>query len=367
MLVTSIYIRRLQIPFTETFAASYGTNTRKECILVSVETDTAVGHGECSALADPFYLEETVDTAWLVLQKYLLPALIGQRLDSPADIPARLAHVRGHKMAKAGVESAVWDAFAQSQQIALATALGGVQEEIAIGISLGLYAEEETLIKRVEEAVTAGYQRIKVKIAPGHDIAVVRAIREEFGAIALSVDANGAYTLRDIGVLKELDDYQLTMIEQPLAFDDLWDHAQLQPQLRTPICLDESIRSEADARKAIAMNACRIICVKPGRVGGLEEARKLVMTCERLCMPVWCGGMYETGVGRLAVMALASLKGITMASDLSPSARYFAEDIVEPPIACIRPGWLQVPDAVGLGASISWDRVDRYTIDRYRA
>jgi len=359
--IRGIELRRLRIPFVEAFNASYGGQAVKDCILVFVETEGAVGVGECAALADPYYLEETVDTAWLMLERYLGPALLGREVEHPAEVTALLASVRGQRMAKAGLESAVWHAYAQAQGVSLAKSLGGKRSETAAGVSLGLYDQMSTLLQRIDEVLSEGYQRVKVKIAPQRDVRVIAAIRAAFGDIPLSVDANGAYTLADSEVLRALDDFGLAMIEQPLAFDDLWDHAQLQRQLTTPICLDESIRSAADARKAIAMGACRVMCVKYSRVGGLQEACNLVAECEQVGIPVWCGGMYETGVGRLATLAVASLTGVTWPGDLSPSARYFAEDIILPPVAFTRPGWLAVPTEVGLGAELQVDVVARYT------
>jgi len=366
VIVEAVHLRRLQMPLRDSFAASYGTHPLKHCILVQLETDLGVGFAECSAFADPYYTEETIDTAWFMMRRYLAPALKGKSLSTAEQASSLWDRVRGHNMAKASLESAVWDVLASYDHHSLAKALGGTAGEIPVGISLGLYETDVALLQRVETALVEGYQRIKVKIAPGREHAILRSIRDAFGEIALSADANGAYTKADATSLKALDEYGLVMLEQPLAFDDLHEHAELQMAMSTPICLDESIRSIRDARSAIAMGACRAICVKPSRVGGLSSARDIVALCEASGLPAWCGGMYETGVGRLHCMALCTLPGMTLPGDIGPSARYYDEDIVDPPIAFSRPGWLSVTDSPGRGAQINWAALARYTVAEER-
>lgn len=364
MRVEAIELRQLRLPFTEAMRASYGSHSEKVCILATVYTDGGHGYGECSAFADPFYTEESVDTAWLVMNRYLAPALLGTNMSDPASVSTLFSQVRGHYMAKAGLEAAVWDAYAKTRGCSLASLVGGAKKEVETGISLGLYETQEALLQRVFAALDAGYVRIKVKIAPGQDISVLSAIRSTFGDISLSADANGAYKLADLPHLRELDTFGLQMIEQPLAFDDLLDHARLAQHLDTPICLDESIRSVKDGETAIALGACRVMCIKYGRVGGLTEARSLLKTCAQNGIGAWCGGMYETGVGRLATIALASHDAITLPGDISPSSRYFDEDIIDPPVTFSRPGRIAVPEGLGLGTTLRVDVVEQCTVLR---
>lgn len=366
MIVEAVHLRRLQMPLRDSFAASYGAHPVKHGILVQLETDVGLGFAECSAFADPYYTEETVDTAWLMIERYLVPALKGKSISEAEQASSLWDRVRGNNMAKASLESAVWDVLARQGHASLASALGGTAGDIPVGISLGLYESEAALLSRVETALEEGYQRVKVKIAPGSEHAILKSIRDEFGAIALSADANGAYTKADAALLQSLDDYGLVMLEQPLAFDDLHEHAELQRTMATPICLDESIRSVRDASSAIAMGACRAICVKPSRVGGLSAARDIVALCETSGLPAWCGGMYETGVGRLHCMALCTLPGMTMPGDIGPSSRYYEEDIVDPPIEFSRPGWLSVGGSPGQGAQINSATLARFTVAEKR-
>lgn len=362
--IRRVTIQRLHIPLRRPFATSYGTETHKDCLLVTVDTAAVQGYGECSAFAAPLYLEETTATAWHVLRDFFIPALFRSTIDTPSDVRATLRPYRGHRMAKAALEAAVWDAFAKERNQSLAAALGasGVTE-LPVGVSLGLQAGEDTLVRAVGDSIRCGYRRIKIKIEPGRDVRFVRAVRAAYGGIELSVDANSAYSLAAPESLRALDEYGLTMIEQPLAEDDLVDHATLQAQLNTPLCLDESIRSSVDARKAAQLGACRIVNIKAARVGGLTEARELQARCAEHGLDAWCGGMLETGVGRLANLALAALPGFTMPADLAPSAHYFAEDIVEPEVAFARAGMIAVPRGPGIGASVRTALVERLALD----
>ncbi len=353
MKIRRVTLQRLRLPLRVPFVTSYGANAYKDCLLVTVDTANVRGYGECSAFAAPLYLEETTGTAWHVLRDFFIPALFHAPLSGPPDVRDILRPFRGHPMAKAALEAAVWDAFAKERGESLAKALGAPDApEIAVGVSLGLQADEEALNRLIEEGLRAGYRRIKIKIAPGRDSEVVRAVREAHGAIELAVDANAAYRLSDGGVLRALDEHHLVMIEQPLAPDDLVDHAALQTQLKTPLCLDESVKSSDDGRKAAQIDACRIVNIKAARVGGLAEARDLQAVCAGRRLHAWCGGMLETGVGRLANLALAALPGFTMPADLAPSDHYFAEDIIEPAVQFARPGFIAVPRGPGIGAEV---------------
>ncbi len=358
--IRRVTIQRLRMPLRRPFATSYGEDAHKDCLLVTVDTVDAQGYGECSAFAAPLYLEETTSTAWHVLRDYFIPALLCAQIVAPTDVRAILRRFRGHRMAKAALEAAVWDAYAKERGQSLATALGanGVLE-IPVGVSLGLQADEDALLGLVGDGIRSGYRRIKIKIEPGRDVRLVSAVRAAYGPVELSVDANSAYSLSDAGTLRALDEHSLTMIEQPLAEDDLVDHAALQAQLDTPLCLDESIRTGDDARKAAQLGACRIVNIKAARVGGLTEARELQAVCAKRGLDAWCGGMLETGVGRLANLALAALPGFTMPADMAPSAHYFAEDIIEPEVVFARPGVIAVPRGPGIGARVRTDLVAR--------
>ena len=356
MKIRRVTLQRLRLPLRVPFVTSYGANAHKYCLLVTVDTANAQGYGECSAFAAPLYLEETTGTAWHVLRDFFIPALFRAPLSGPLDVRDILRPFRGHPMAKAALEAAVWDAFAKERGESLAKALGAADApdvpEIAVGVSLGLQADEDALNSLIEDSLRAGYRRIKIKIAPGRDSGVVRAVRAAHGAIELAVDANAAYRLSDAGALRTLDEHHLVMIEQPLAPDDLVDHAALQAQLKTPLCLDESVKSSDDGRKAAQIGACRIVNIKAARVGGLAEARDLQAVCASFGLDAWCGGMLETGVGRLANLALAALPGFTMPADLAQSDHYFAEDIIEPAVQFARPGFIAVPRGPGIGAEV---------------
>jgi o-succinylbenzoate synthase len=322
------------------------------------------GHGECVADTDPFYLPETVGTVGHVLRDFLAPMAFALDLRDPRELLPALARVRGHEMAKAGLEMAVWDLFARRASQPLYRLLGGRGGTIAAGVSVGLQKDAEALVDKVAREVEAGYRRIKIKIKPGRDKALVEAVRKHFPAVPLMADANSAYTLADTVLFRELDAYDLMMVEQPLAWDDIVDHAELQRGIRTPVCLDESIRSAEDARKALALGACRIVNIKAGRVGGLAASTAIHDLCRGRGAPVWCGGMLESGIGRLANVHLQTLPGFTLPGDTSASARYFAEDLIEPPVTVSREGTIAVPEGAGLGHEIVWPRVEKATLAR---
>lgn len=354
MKLERIDLQRIKIPLNSPFETSMGVETHKECILVRAYSGEHVGFGESVAMDVPVYNEEDVDTVWYMLEKYLIPQLFKREIEHPDEVSHLFSWMRRNHMAKAALEGAVWDLYAKIQGMSLSQALGGTRKTIDVGVSIGIEPTIEKLLQRVEGFVRDGYKKIKVKIKPGFDVEPMRAIRQTFGPdVPLMADANSAYTLSDIEMLKELDEFGLIMIEQPLAHDDIIDHATLQRELKTPICLDESIHTVEDARKAIGLGSCRIINIKIGRVGGLTDAKKIHDLCQANHVPVWCGGMLEAGIGRAHNIAMASLANFTIPGDTSPSHRYFAEDIVTPWIDFAKPGVLNVPTAPGIGFDIN--------------
>ncbi len=351
----------------EPFRISSGRSHQRRILLVELEdADGAVGWGECVADVTPHYSAETVDTAWLAIPAWIAPVMLGREWDSPEDLrPALELAFRGHPMAKAAVEMAAWHLEAERQGRSLSALLGGSRPQVATGISLGIQDSPEQLARRTTESHEAGYRRIKVKIGPGRDLAFVAAAREALGSQpALSVDANSAYRLDDAPTLAQLDRFELVMIEQPLAADDLLRHASLQPRLATPICLDESITGPDRAEDMIQLGSGRIINIKPGRVGGHTSARLIHDLARAVGIPVWCGGMLETGIGRAHNVALASLPGFSLPGDLSPSARYWEQDIVDPPWT-MEQGMVAVPrHRPGLGVEVDRERIEELTVRR---
>ena len=355
-------LRAVELPLVFPFETSFGREDIKAGILVRLFASGLEGWGEAPVSRAPLYNEETVGTAWHVLEEFILPRLLGRELSHPQEFPPLVRHLRRHHMAKAGVEAALWDLHAQANRLPLAQALGGTRDRIEVGVSLGIEPSIDALLQRVEAFLKRGYRRIKVKIKPGWDVQVVRRIRQVFGSIRLQVDANSAYTLEQAQVLRDLDDYDLLLIEQPLGEDDIVDHAALQAQLRTSICLDESIVTPDDARKAIALGSCRIINIKAARLGGLTAAVATHDLCRDAGITVWCGGLLETGIGRAANIALASLPNFTLPADLSASDRYFHEDVIEPAVTLNNDGTVTVPQSPGLGFQVRVKRVDECTV-----
>ncbi|RNB70250.1 o-succinylbenzoate synthase [Brevibacillus panacihumi] len=354
MKLERIDLQRIKIPLRTPFETSMGVETHKECILVRAYSGAHVGFGESVAMDVPVYNEEDVDTVWYMLEKYLIPQLFTREIEHPDEVSRIFSWMRRNHMAKAALEGAVWDLYAKKQGLSLSQALGGSRTSIDVGVSIGIEPTIEKLLQRVEGFIRDGYKKIKVKIKPGFDVEPMRAIRQKFGPdVPLMADANSAYTLNDLEMLKELDEFGLIMIEQPLAHDDIIDHAALQRELKTPICLDESIHTVEDARKAIGLGSCKIINIKIGRVGGLTEAKRIHDLCQAHGVPVWCGGMLEAGIGRAHNIAIASLANFSIPGDTSPSNRYFVEDIVTPMIDFAKPGVLSVPTAPGIGFSIN--------------
>lgn len=356
-------MRRLRLPLVRPFETSFGRIDAREFLLVRVHAGGVWGWGECVADADPYYSPETVRTAWHVIEDFLGPGLLSAPLPGPHEVERRLAPVRGHRMAKAALEMAVWDAWARQQGIPLSRALGGTRERIASGVSIGIQPSVGALLERIEEEVAAGYQRVKIKIKPGWDVTIVARVRERFPALPLMVDANAAYAPEDAGHLRALDEFGLMMIEQPFDHEDLGEHGRLQAVLATPICLDESIVSAARAEEAFALGACRVVNVKPGRVGGFGPSRAVHDACARHGVPVWHGGMLESGIGRAANLHLASLPNFSLPGDIAASRRYFVPDLVHPPIEVAADGTIAVPSGPGLGVEIDEARIAHATLE----
>jgi len=364
MKIERIELRHIKMPLVAPFTTSMGTDLDVEHIIIRVDAEGLTGWGECVAEAAPFYSGETVTTAWHVLQDFLLPAVLGKKLSGIDQANDFMARVRGHRMAKAGLEAALWDVFAKSRNASLATMLNGTKHTVAVGISIGMQPTVAELIRRVEAFRAEGYAQVKIKIAPGNDIETVKALRREFPHIPLQVDANAAYKLSDIALLKKLDDYSLRLIEQPLHHEDLLDHAELQRQIATTVALDESICSLHTARAACALKSCRAMNIKPGRVGGLSEAVRIHALCAAHHIPVWHGGMLETGIGRAANLALASLENFTLPADIYADGRHYSEDIVESPCTLNADSTLNVPTGPGIGVQVRLARLEQVTATR---
>jgi o-succinylbenzoate synthase len=359
-------LREIELPLVAPFETSFGRTTRRRILIVRVFDQTgASGYGECVAAEGPFFNPETVDTAWLITTKFVGPLLKQTGVRTAGEVNGALARIRGNRMAKGGVEAAVWDLEAKLAGLPLWRHLGGVRDEINCGVSIGLQETTETLVDKVAHELASGYQRIKLKIKPGKDVRLVEAVRARFPDITLSVDANSAYSLNGhLGVVKELDNYNLLMIEQPLAPGDLVDHAKLQQQIKTPICLDESIVCLTDARHARELGSCRIINIKLGRVGGHTEAQLIQAFALEQGIPVWCGGMLESGIGRAHNIAMSTLPGFTLPGDVSASQRYWAEDIIEPPVTVSPQGTIKAPTNPGIGYKVNEPRIEALTVRR---
>jgi O-succinylbenzoate synthase len=355
----------IRLPLVHYFETSFGRTTERRIILVRIlDRDGAEGWGECTAAENPFYSDEWTETAWATLRTFLAPMVMSRETAKADAVFPLMSAVRGHRMAKAAIETACWDLESRRAGQPLWKYLGGVHEEIACGVSIGIHESVELLLEKIGRELAAGYRRIKIKIKPGWDARVIERVRARFPDIHLMADANSAYTLDDLSLFQALDDFNLMMIEQPLSHDDIVDHAQLQRQIRTPICLDESIHSSDDARHAISAGACRIINIKLGRVGGHREARRVERVCRERDTPVWCGGMLESGVGRAHNIALSTLEGFTLPGDVSASERYWHEDIIEPPVKVNARGTIIVPNEPGLGYTVNRARVDALTVRR---
>jgi O-succinylbenzoate synthase len=363
VIINSVELREIRLPLVHFFETSFGRTTERRILLAKVTSAEGLeGWGECTAGEGPFYCDEWTETAWQTIQTFLAPMIVGQEITSAAQTWDLMNAVRGHRMAKATLETACWDLEAKQLGKPLWKHLGGIREQIASGVSIGIQNSPEALLEKIAVEVSAGYQRIKIKIKPGWDREIVKRVREQFPSIPLMVDANSAYSLADIDLFKQLDQYELMMIEQPLAHDDLVDHAELQKQIKSRICLDESIHSPEDARLAIQLAAGKIINVKLGRVGGHAQARKVEAVCRQNQIPVWCGGMLESGIGRAHNIAMATLAGFSLPGDVSASARYWKEDIIEPPVTVSPNGTIPAPEKPGIGFEVSLAKVEKLTV-----
>jgi o-succinylbenzoate synthase len=360
--IDRLELRLCRLPLVSFFETSFGRSYDRMFLLARVEGDGHEGWGEGVAEANPYYSSETTETAWHIITEFLAARVLGRSFTHPNEIFDAMAPVRGHNMAKAIVEMAAWDLYARQQEQPLGRLLGGTRDRIASGVSIGIQDSLDQLKEKVGRELAAGYRRIKIKIKPGWDLDAVEMVRKEFGDVPLMVDANAAYTLDDAAHLARLDRHELMMIEQPLAYDDVMDHVELQEKIRTPICLDESIHTVRIARDAIAAGACRIINIKPGRVGGHRESVRLHDLCAANGIPVWHGGMLETGIGRAHNIHLASLPNFSLPGDIAASKRYYAPDLIEPPIDIASDGTIAVPTEPGIGVTINRERVDRATL-----
>jgi O-succinylbenzoate synthase len=363
VLITSVELREIRLPLVHPFETSFGRTTERRIVLVRVTDKNAQeGWGECTAGEGPFYCEEWTESAWAMLKTFLAQTVVGQEIENAADVWKLMRPVRGNRMAKAAIETACWDLEAKQLGLPLWRHLGGERREIPCGVSIGIQNTPQDLLEKIERELADGYQRIKIKIKPGWDTNIVALVRNRFPDIQLMVDANSAYTLADVALFRQLDEFELMMIEQPLAHNDIFDHAALQQQIKTPVCLDESIRSSADAEHAIALGACRVINVKLGRVGGHAQAKEVEEVCRAGNIPVWCGGMLESGIGRAHNIAMATLSGFTLPGDVSASSRYWEEDVIDPPVTVSTTGTITAPEKPGIGFDVNISRIEKLTV-----
>jgi O-succinylbenzoate synthase len=362
MRIDAIILRELHLPLVRPFETSFGVTRKRRILLAEIRSEGLTGWGECTAGEHPFFSAESTETAWSVIVQELGPMLAAQTPNHGGDCPKIFRLVRGNRMAKAALENAIWDLEAQREGISLSHLIGGVRDTIACGVSLGIQSSIPELLDVVEKELAAGYQRIKLKCKPGWDVGVFEKVRDRWPGIMLSCDANSAYRLRDADHLVSFDAFDLLMIEQPLWQDDFYYHSMLQKRLQTPICLDESIRNRRDALASIEMESCKIINVKLGRVGGFSEAIAVHNAAQERGIPVWCGGMLESGIGRSHNIALSTLENFTLPGDVSASSRYWAEDIVEPEITVSSAGEIAIPDTPGRGYEVKSELVDRLTV-----
>ncbi|MET3574969.1 o-succinylbenzoate synthase [Bhargavaea ullalensis] len=362
MKIQEIRMRHMEMRMKNPFTTSFGTMQDKPFLLVEVRDEEGnSGWGESVAFSHPWYAEETVETNAHMIRDVLSPLLLGKDISHPDEVSEIFAGIRRNNMAKSAIEGAVWDLYAKREKMTLAEALGGTKDKIDVGISIGVQDSAEAMVETVRGFIEEGYKRIKMKIKPGADVEIVRAVREAFPEVPLMADANSAYTLDDVPLLKELDEFNLTMIEQPLAHDDIIDHAKLQEAIETPVCLDESIHSLEDVKKAVELGSCRVINVKIGRVGGLTESRKIHDYCMEKGIPLWCGGMLESGIGRAHNVALTTLPNFVLPGDTAGSSRYWEEDIIEPEVVAVD-GEITVPSGYGIGYEPDLKKIDKYTV-----
>ena len=361
MKIDSITLREIRMPLLHAFETSFGRETDRHIILVTVRAGGVIGWGECVASEHPYYSEESVGSAWHAMEQELVPALLGKEVERGADCAALFARVRGNRMAKAALENAVWEAESHARKLPLWKLLGGTRTEIECGVSIGIQPSPEALEQKVETELEAGYRRIKLKCKPGWDLKIFERIRQRWPEITLSCDANSAYTTADFDHLQQFDQFRLLMIEQPLWHDDFFFHAQLQKRIQTKICLDEAIRNARDAEAAVELGACGIVNIKVGRVGGMSEAIRVHDVCQARGIPVWCGGMLESGIGRAQNVALSTLKNFSLPGDVSASSRYWKEDIIEPEVTVSKQGAIAVPQSPGTGYRVKEDLIEKLT------
>jgi len=367
MQISSIELTEINLPLVHFFETSFGRTYERRIILVRViDEDGADGWGEITCGELPGYSDEWTDSAWVTVEKILAPMVVRKQVDSAAGIWDLMKWVRGHRMAKSGIETACWDLEAKKASVPLWRHLGGVRKEIECGVSIGIQDTVSQLLDKIETELNAGYRRIKIKIAPGWDYDVIAAVRKHFGDIPLMGDANSAYSLSDLDLLKSLDEFGLMMLEQPLGYDDIVDHATLQAAIKTPICLDEPIKSPDDARKAIQLKSGKIINLKNGRVGGHTQSKLVEKICRENSIPVWCGGMLESGIGRAHNIAISTLSGYTLPGDVSASKRYWTEDVIEPEVEVSAKGTICVPEEPGIGYKLRTDRINKIAVRKTR-
>ena len=364
MQIELITMREIHMPLVHFFETSFGRTTSRRVLLIEIRCDGVAGWGECVAGEGPFYGPEWIETAWATIKHFLAPTLAGKKIDHASESGQLMARVRGHRMAKAALENALWDAEAKQLGIPLWKLLGGNRKEIACGVSIGIQDSPGQLLDKIAEELAAGYRRIKVKVKPGWDLAILKRIRQRWPEILLSCDANSAYTLDDLEHLRQFDGFRLLMIEQPLWNDDFYFHAKLQKQINTSICLDESIEHARDAAAAIESGACRIINVKVGRVGGMTEAIKVHDVCQKDNVPVWCGGMLESGIGRAHNVALSTLENFSLPGDVSASKRYWKEDVIDPEVEVSPQGTITPPSAPGIGYRVRENLIEKLTVQK---
>ena len=364
MNIDAIRLREINLPLAYPFETSFGLTTGRRILLVEIESEGLTAWGECVAGEHPYFSDEMIDTAWMITETELAPRLLDAEIKGGGDCPDLFRQVRGHRMAKAALENAVWDLAAQQQRVSLSALLGGTRETIPCGVSIGIQPSVEVLMEKIAKELEAGYQRIKLKCKPGWDTRIFKAVRKRWPEIVLSCDANSAYRMKDIEHIATWDEFGLLMIEQPLWFDDFYFHSMLQKRIETAICLDESIRNRRDALAAIDMESCRIINIKVGRVGGFSEAIAVHNAAAERGVPVWCGGMLETGIGRAHNIALSSLPNFSLPGDVSASSRYWTRDIIEPEVTVSATGEIVVPTDIGSGFAIDTERIESLTVRR---
>src|SRR5215211_3255851 len=362
MKIESITLHHISMPLVAPFETSFGREIDRQCVLITLQSEGLTGYGECVATRDPGYNYETTGTAMHILKDFVVPLLLGKDVLDANDFQKRIEGIRGHHLAKAGVEMALWDLIGKRNGKSLREMFGGTREKVDVGVSIGIQESASALVGTVASYLDQGYRRIKIKIKPGREVDETTAIRKAYPDLRLQVDANSAYTLETADVLKAIDDLDLLLIEQPLFEDDIWDHRKLQAKLKTPICLDESVITPRHARYALEMEACKIINIKPARVGGLSQGIAIHDYCYERDVPVWCGGMLETGVGRASNLALASLPGFVLPGDISASDRYYARDITNERFMLNPDSTIDVPDGPGLGITIDRDALKQFML-----